>query len=38
MGTPTSCGGNNDTGGIAECFFYPDRRDDICIIIINESH
>ena len=35
--TPTSGGGNTDTGGIAERFFSRESREDICSIILKES-
>ena len=35
--TPTSGGGNTDTGGIADRFFAPESRDDICYLILNSS-
>lgn len=36
--TPTSGGGNTDTGGIAERFFSPESREDICSLILNQTH
>lgn len=35
--TPTSGGGNTDTGGIAERFFSRESREDICHLIHKES-
>jgi hypothetical protein len=35
--TPTSGGGNTDTGGIAERFFSRESREDICVLINKES-
>ena len=35
--TPTSSGGNTDTGGIADRFFSQENRDDICSVILNEA-
>ena len=36
--TPTSGGGNTDTGGIAERFFSPESREKICSLILNKTH
>ena len=36
--TPTSGGGNTDTGVIAERFFSPESREDICSLIRNQNH
>ena len=35
--TPTSGGGNTDTGVIAERFFRRESREDICVLINNKS-
>ena len=35
--TPTSGGGNTDTGGIADRFFAPESRDEICSMILKSS-
>ena len=35
--TPTSGGGNTDTGGIAERFFSRESREDVCILINKKS-
>ena len=37
MDTPTSGGGNTDTGGTADLFFSPEKRKDICSLILKES-
>ena len=36
--TPTSGGGNTDSGGVAERFFAPESRESICSLILNLSH
>ena len=36
--TPTSDGGNTDSGGIAERFFSSESREDICSLILNQNH
>ena len=35
--TPTSGGGNTDTGGITDRFFSIESREDICVLILNKS-